>query len=73
MKLIAESDVLSMQLVHCDFIVLFCTGDIYCVSVRLGEGSSNIFFPCLNVIFFLTGTEGLEMEGVVNCTDCKAH
>lgn len=34
------SDILSVQIVDCDFVVLFCARDISCTSVRPGEGFS---------------------------------
>ena len=31
-------NILAMQLVNCDFVVLFCTCNIFCMSVRSGRG-----------------------------------
>lgn len=51
------TDILSMRLVNCDFVVLFCTGDIYCTSVRPARG------------IVLCGSSKM----LFHCTDLKAH
>lgn len=39
--IIIRSDILSMQIVNCDFVVLSCTCDIYCMTVCPGRRSSS--------------------------------
>ena len=60
-------------------VVLFCTCNIYRMSVRLRRGDPPLwlflrflFFPVKRV-FFLTWNESLRTEDVLYCTDCKAH
>ena len=82
-------DILSMQLVNCDFVVLLCNADIYFLSVRPGRRinhccSSWGFFHLLFLTllkgffsqhgkFFLTWITDLRTEDVFHCTDCKVH
>ena len=82
------TDILSMQLVNCDFVV-FCNADIYFLSVHPGRGiylcgSSLGFFHLLFLTllkgffsqhgkFFLTWIDGLRTEDVFHYTDCKVH
>ena len=46
--------VTSMQFVNCDYVVLFCTFDIYCMSVRPGRGIPPLwlFLRFLPFLFF---------------------
>ncbi len=60
---------------------VFCTLDIYCMSVWEGSllcCSSSWFLPFFSLLkgffgeFFLIRVEALRTEGVICCTDCKA-
>ena len=60
-KACITSDILSRQFVNCAFVVLFCTRNIYCISVHPGRGIPPLrlflrflpsFFPCSLFPFF---------------------
>ena len=77
------SQSLSMQFVNCDFVVLFCSCNIYCTSVCQSEERDrssevfSIFVSPLKRFYFLpsvlTRLKGLRTGDVVHCTDCKAR
>ena len=60
--IIFVSDILSVQLVNCDFVVVFCTCDIYCMSTGTGKGIPplwlflrflpSLFHPSKSFFFF---------------------
>ena len=81
-KYFKPADILSMQFVTYDFVVLFCTGDIFSPSWDRDPSSmtlpevSSIFPPPLFsslLKFSVTLIEGLMTEDVVHCTVCKTH
>ncbi len=77
---VLQSTMLSSNCVHCDSIIdLFCTLDIYCMSVRPERGIPPLllllrFLPFFVPVkgFFIIRVEGLRTEGVICGTDCKA-
>ncbi len=66
---VLQSTFLSSNCIHCSSIVdVFCTLDIYCMSVRPGRGIPLLFFFPLKGFFgkfLLIQVEGLRTEGVV--------
>ena len=76
------TDILSINVINCGFVVLVCTCDIYCMSVCPGRGISPLwlilrFLPSIYFWvsfqygkFFLTQIEGLITDDAVHCTDC---
>ena len=65
-----------ISICYCDFVVLFCTSNIYCLSVHPGRGIppsvappevSSIFFPPLLKVFYF------KFFVAIHCTDCLHH